>query len=79
MNVVNFESHKNRENNAAPNREEELVDAIWHGVQNSRWAKDPDDPNAEPSLGRYVAHVCDISPRTVLKMLMRFYEPPIKD
>ena len=79
MNVVNLETERQKHeevNNAAPNREDALIDALWFGVENSRWSKDPDNLEAEPSLGRFVSHVCDISPRTVLRLLSKFYEPP---
>jgi hypothetical protein len=74
MNVIDLEAHRdqNRDNDA-PNRDDVLA-AMWHGIENSKWSKDANDPTAPPTLARFVAHVADQSPLSVLKILARYVD-----
>jgi hypothetical protein len=81
MNVIDLEVHRdqNREetNNDAPSRD--VLESLWHGIENSRWSRDPNNPDAPPTLARFMTHVCDEAPLSVLKLLARYVEPPIKE
>ena len=79
-NVIELEKERqNRDlketDNGAPKRDD-VLEAMWKGIENSKWSRDPNNPDAEPSLGQFITHVADVSPRTVLKLLSKLYDEP---
>ena len=75
MNVIDLEARRDHDLDAQ-NRDDVLA-AMWHGIENSKWSKDANDPTAPPTLARFVKHVADEAPLSVLKMLLaRYTEPP---
>jgi hypothetical protein len=79
MNVINLEAHRdqNRDNDAQ-NRDD-VLEAMWQGIANSKWSRDPNDPDAPATLAHFIAHVADEAPLSVLKILTQYIEPPTKD
>jgi hypothetical protein len=45
-----------------------LVEAIWESLENSKYAKDPNNPDA-PSLVSYMTHLADVSPREFMNLM----------
>jgi hypothetical protein len=80
MNVIELETERQKReqtDSAAQNRDgRNILKSMWYGIEHCRWSKDPNDPDAEPSLERFMVRACDESPMTMLKMLSKFYEPP---
>ena len=69
MNVIDLEAHRDH-----PQNRDDVLAAMWHGIKNSKWSKDANDPTAPPTLARFVRHVADQSPLSVLKILARYVE-----
>jgi hypothetical protein len=66
-----------RNTEAQTQNREDVLEAMWAGIANSKWSKNPNDPDAPPSLAQFVSHVADQSPLLVLKLLAAHcIEPP---
>jgi hypothetical protein len=66
MNVVELEHHRKKE----ANRDRELLDALFFGMENSVHAReDPTDPNSPRSIGLFLAHCADLAPLEFLRLL----------
>lgn len=70
-NVIELKERQNRELDA-PKRDVDVLEAMWWGIQHSVHAKNPDCPDAEPSLAQFCRVCCDQSPLTMLKILSKF-------
>ena len=68
MNVVELEQYRKKE----ANRDRELLDALFFGMENSLHAReDPTDPNSPKSIGAFVAHCADENPVAYMQLLKK--------
>jgi hypothetical protein len=67
MNVIVLEARRDHDlNNDAPNRDRDVLEAMFMGVAMSRHA----------TLANLATEVADLAPLQFLKILSRFVEPP---
>ena len=65
-NVVELEQYRKKE----ANRDRELLDALFFGLENSIHAReDPADPNSPKSIGAFMAHCANELPLEYMRLL----------
>ena len=68
MNVVELEQHRKKE----ANRDRELLDALFFGMENSVHAReDPIDPNSPKSIGAFMVHCANAAPLEYMQLLKK--------
>jgi hypothetical protein len=76
MNVVELEHHRKKE----ANRDRELVDALFFGMENSVHAREnPTDPNSPKSIGQFLAHCANEAPLEYMRLIKKLAKSMVNE
>ena len=71
MNVIDLQSRRQHQNQDG--NEQNILDAMWYGIEHSIHSKDPNNPDAPPTPARFMAKCADENPLFFMRLLLARY------